>query len=161
MPTLYPKFVKPSIAAKLYDVSTATLRKWAKTGKIGFVRTPCNHYRYDVSAFGGTDAVVPAVETKPQRKKAAKTSVAAPIAAPIPDQAPAVVQQLHAGPVDQNAIDLAELQGLLAHLTARGVDLHALIPSRPSVAAPAPAVVPTISKADLASRLDALCGFHA
>jgi excisionase family DNA binding protein len=57
MSTSYPKYVGPSIARELFGVTTDTLRRWAKAGKIGFIRTPGGRYRYDISQYFAVDPV--------------------------------------------------------------------------------------------------------
>ena len=51
------RYVPAREAARSLGVSSATLRRWADAGKIGFHRTPGGQRRYDVETFlGGRDA---------------------------------------------------------------------------------------------------------
>jgi len=61
----YPKYVAPSIACEVFGVTSQTLRRWAKTGKISFIKTPGGQYRYNVE---GVIGVLQAPVTKATRK---------------------------------------------------------------------------------------------
>lgn len=45
------RFVRPAVACLALDVKSATLRRWAKAGKIRHVRLPSGHYRYDITTL--------------------------------------------------------------------------------------------------------------
>lgn len=100
--TVYPEFVPPSIAKKVFGVEPQTLRGWAKAGKISFIKTPGGHYRYNVKDHLALMAVQqPAPQqrepTKPKVVKvvAKADPVAAPVAvapAPVAKPAPAPVK---------------------------------------------------------------------
>jgi excisionase family DNA binding protein len=68
--TTYPKFVAPSIAAETFGVSLQTLRRWARDGKVSYIRTPGGRFRYNIEALISVSA--PAAPQKP--KKPAKAS---------------------------------------------------------------------------------------
>ncbi len=46
-----PEYVSPKKAMQLLGVSERTLRYWEADGKIGAIRTPSGHRRYDVEAY--------------------------------------------------------------------------------------------------------------
>lgn len=142
MTTVYPTFAKPSIAAKLYDVSTATLRKWAKTGKIKWIKTPCGHNRYDVSAFGAVAEAVKKPEKRKAKSPARKTAPAATVAAPERAPQPAPIAEVP---------PMVSLQDLIGQATAT-------MRNGQFKASATQAVKPEISMAELMSKLDMLCG---
>ena len=43
------KYIRPEEACKKLQVSNETLKRWAKAGKIDFIRTEGGHRRYDIS----------------------------------------------------------------------------------------------------------------
>lgn len=45
------RYFTPSEAGDRLGVSKQTLRRWAKSGKIGSVKTPSGHHRYDVEGY--------------------------------------------------------------------------------------------------------------
>ena len=51
MKPVYPNYVSPSIASKIFGCTSQTLRRWAKAGTIDSIKTPGGQYRYDVSKF--------------------------------------------------------------------------------------------------------------
>jgi excisionase family DNA binding protein len=67
------KFVSSRIACEVLGVTAQTMRRWAKTGKIGAIKTPGGQYRYDLSGLivSATPAVPP--QPKPKAEKAART----------------------------------------------------------------------------------------
>lgn len=69
-PTQYPEYASPSIAAKVYGVTTPTLRRWAKTGKIGFILTPGGQYRYDIRSHLALMSASSAAMAKPEPQRA-------------------------------------------------------------------------------------------
>jgi len=46
---LYVMFVSPKQASQHFNVSTETLRLWAKNGKIKFIKTKKGHRRYEIN----------------------------------------------------------------------------------------------------------------
>ena len=44
-------YVGAGVAASVLGVSSDSLRRWAKAGKIGYVRTPGGRFRYDLAGF--------------------------------------------------------------------------------------------------------------
>jgi excisionase family DNA binding protein len=61
------RFVSSRVASEILGVQAQTLRRWAKAGKIGAIRTPGNQWRYDLS--GLIVAPTPAAP-QPKPKKA-------------------------------------------------------------------------------------------
>jgi excisionase family DNA binding protein len=45
------RFVSSKIACDVLGVTSQTLRRWAKQAKIGAIKTPGGHYRYDLSGL--------------------------------------------------------------------------------------------------------------
>jgi len=98
MTKVYPSFVTPSRAAEVFDVSTQTLRRWAKEGKIGFIKTPGGQYRYNVEGVIGLIQAVPDVKkpkahpakAKPVTVKPVAAAPVAPIEMPKPAPRPAM-----------------------------------------------------------------------
>jgi excisionase family DNA binding protein len=70
--TTYPKFVAPSIAAETFGVSLQTLRRWAREGKVSYIRTPGGRFRYNIEALISVSAPAQAPVTAPEPKKPAK-----------------------------------------------------------------------------------------
>jgi excisionase family DNA binding protein len=92
--TIYPRFVSPAIAAETFGVSLQTLRRWAREGKISFIRTPGGQHRYNVSAIIGLSAPAPA---KPQKRaKAPRTLVQPQTAVHAPAPSPEAPKALAA-----------------------------------------------------------------
>lgn len=58
-------------AAAYYDVTTQTLRRWVKAGKLKAFKTPSGQYRYEISGR-------PAVVDKPKPAAVAKPKVVRP-----------------------------------------------------------------------------------
>lgn len=46
-----PHYVSPKEPTEMLGVSEKTLRNWEAAGKIGAIRTPSNHRRYDVESY--------------------------------------------------------------------------------------------------------------
>ena len=44
-------FIRPEIACKMLKVTNETLKRWAGTGKIQFIKTPGSHRRYNIDGF--------------------------------------------------------------------------------------------------------------
>ena len=44
-------FIRPEIACKMLKVTNETLKRWAGTGKIQFIKTPGGHRRYNIDGF--------------------------------------------------------------------------------------------------------------
>jgi excisionase family DNA binding protein len=90
--TTYPKFVAPSIAAETFGVSLQTLRRWAREGKVSYIRTPGGRFRYNIEALISVSA--PAAPKPPKPAKAsrkpvqAETQVRASVPAPEPESPP-------------------------------------------------------------------------
>ncbi len=51
MTDLTPRYVSPEKAGQALDVSSDTLKRWAKDGKIEHIKLPSGHYRYNLAAF--------------------------------------------------------------------------------------------------------------
>lgn len=115
MATVYPKFVSPSSAAEIFGVTTQTLRRWAKNGKIKTIRTPGGQNRYDVSGIPGLEAVAVPKAAAPA-KKAAKAKPD-PVAVPIQRAAPAPKAAKVAAP----ALDPAALKARIEALQQASV----------------------------------------
>jgi excisionase family DNA binding protein len=62
------RYVSSRVASEILGVQAQTLRRWAKAGKIGAIRTPGNQWRYDLS--GLIVAPTPAAQPQISRKKA-------------------------------------------------------------------------------------------
>jgi excisionase family DNA binding protein len=45
------RFVSSRVACEVLGVTSQTLRRWAKQAKIGAIKTPGGHYRYDLSGL--------------------------------------------------------------------------------------------------------------
>jgi excisionase family DNA binding protein len=63
------RFVSSRVACEVLGVTSQTLRRWARQGKIGAIRTPGGHYRFDLSGL----IVVPeppAPQPKPKKARA-------------------------------------------------------------------------------------------
>jgi hypothetical protein len=84
---VYPSFVAPSIACEVFGVTSQTLRRWAKTDRISYIKTPGGQYRYNV------EGVIGAIQATPIAKGPARHPLAAPVVAvpapakPLPVQA--------------------------------------------------------------------------
>jgi excisionase family DNA binding protein len=61
------RMVSSRVACEVLGVTSQTLRRWAKAGKIGAIRTPGNHYRYDLSGLIVSES--PAAPPQPRRSK--------------------------------------------------------------------------------------------
>jgi excisionase family DNA binding protein len=64
------RFVSSTVACDILGVTSQTLRKWARNGQIGAIRTPGGFYRFDLS--GLIVAATPAVQPQPKPHKRAK-----------------------------------------------------------------------------------------
>jgi excisionase family DNA binding protein len=63
------RYVSSRVASEILGVQAQTLRRWAKAGKIGAIRTPGNQWRYDLS--GLIVAPTPAApQPKPKKARA-------------------------------------------------------------------------------------------
>jgi excisionase family DNA binding protein len=80
------RMVSSRVACEVLGVTSQTLRRWARQGKIGAIRTPGGHYRFDLS--GLIVAPTPAATPKPKPKKAkpAQVDIEEVIAAAPPPQ---------------------------------------------------------------------------
>ncbi len=58
------KYVRPEEACRVLKVSAESLKRWAKSGKIDFVRTSGGHRRYNLEKFLGRETEL----TSPARK---------------------------------------------------------------------------------------------
>lgn len=83
MTKVYPSFVAPSIAREVFGVTSQTLRRWAKEGKLDFIKTPGGQYRYNVAGHIGA-------RMQPAQKPKAKAPAQAASVAALPVQ-PATV----------------------------------------------------------------------
>lgn len=84
MTKIYPSFVAPSIAREVFGVTSQTLRRWAKEGKIDYIKTPGGQYRYNVAGHIGMRA-----QPAPKPKATAPAPQAASLA-PLPPNAATV-----------------------------------------------------------------------
>lgn len=82
MTKVYPSFVTPSRAAEIFDVTTQTLRRWAKEGKISFIKTPGGQYRYNVEGHIGLMQAAPEVKVPKAHPVKAKPVTVKPAPAP-------------------------------------------------------------------------------
>jgi len=81
----YPIWASSSRAASAFGVSTATVRRWAKTGKITSMRTPGGAFRYDIAPWMPANAAsVAKAAPKARKAKVAKVEAAPVVAAPAP-----------------------------------------------------------------------------
>jgi excisionase family DNA binding protein len=147
---VYPSFVAPSIACEVFGVTSQTLRRWAKTGRISFIKTPGGQYRYNVEGVIGAIQATPIVKTPKAHPQAAPV-VAVP-AQPVP-AAPARIEmpqpkarpELPAG-VSMRSIDEDDRQ-----VTMRDPDPTPMIltpvPEQPARKAAAPKVAAAPVKA--------------
>jgi excisionase family DNA binding protein len=79
------RFVSSRVACEVLGVTSQTLRRWAKTGRIPAIKTPGGHYRYDLS--GLIVAPTPAApQPKPKKAKPAQVDIEDIIAATPPPQ---------------------------------------------------------------------------
>jgi excisionase family DNA binding protein len=62
------RMVSSRVACDVLGVTSQTLRRWAKQSKIGAIKTPGGHYRYDLSGLIVSES--PAVPPQPKPKKA-------------------------------------------------------------------------------------------
>jgi excisionase family DNA binding protein len=69
------RFVSSRVASEILGVQAQTLRRWAKAGKIGAIRTPGNQWRYDLSGL-----------IKPRKARPAQVDIEEVIAAAPPPQ---------------------------------------------------------------------------
>lgn len=75
------RYVAAGIAAETLGVSTDSLRRWAKAGKIDFMRTPGGRYRFNLDGFMASQgkarapvAVVEPVKATVAKRPAARAS---------------------------------------------------------------------------------------
>lgn len=132
----YPEYAPPSIAATVYGVKPPTLRRWAKDGKIGFIKTPGGQFRYDVRShlalMSAASVPAPAAKPAPERKtvtvKPAKVSPSKAAAATIM-YANAVADTIPEPPA-MTAEQIAAMQALLTPKTRptlpEGVELRSI-----------------------------------
>jgi excisionase family DNA binding protein len=66
------RFVDSKTACAVLGVSSQTLRKWARNGSIGAIRTPGNRYRYNLA--GLIVAATPTVQPEPKPQKRARVN---------------------------------------------------------------------------------------
>jgi hypothetical protein len=67
--TANPAYVSSAKAAAYYGVTTQTLRKWAKLGKIEHFKTPGGHHRFLLAGMPAKAAPAPA-KPAPRREQA-------------------------------------------------------------------------------------------
>jgi excisionase family DNA binding protein len=58
------RMVSSRVACEVLGVTSQTLRRWAKQSKIGAIKTPGGHYRYDLSGLIVSEG--PAAPPKPR-----------------------------------------------------------------------------------------------
>jgi excisionase family DNA binding protein len=89
------RFVSSRVACEVLGVTSQTLRRWARQGKIGAIRTPGGHYRFDLSGLivaptpsrDISRQVAPTRDTpKPKKAKPAQADLEDIIAAAPPQQ---------------------------------------------------------------------------
>jgi excisionase family DNA binding protein len=61
------RMVSSRVACEVLGVTSQTLRRWAKQSKIGAIKTPGGHYRYDLSGLIVSES--PAAPPQPRRSK--------------------------------------------------------------------------------------------
>jgi excisionase family DNA binding protein len=75
------RFVSSRVACDVLGVTSQTLRRWARQGKIGAIRTPGNHYRFDLSGL-----IVSESPPEPPQPKRSKLSAASTVKSAKPAQ---------------------------------------------------------------------------
>jgi excisionase family DNA binding protein len=66
------RYVSSRVASEILGVQAQTLRRWAKAGKIGAIRTPGNQWRYDLSGLIVAPAPAPAAPPQPKKPRATR-----------------------------------------------------------------------------------------
>lgn len=102
------RYVAAGIAAETLGVSTDSLRRWAKAGKIDFMRTPGGRYRFNLDGFMASQGKVraPAVVEPVKAPTAKKASTKAPSPKPgIMPVTPVVPVLKPATPVQMDLIE--------------------------------------------------------
>jgi excisionase family DNA binding protein len=101
------RFVSSRVACDVLGVTSQTLRRWARQGKIGAIRTPGGHYRFDLSGLivapGGNprpDSAAVISQPKPKKTKPAQVDLEEIIAAsPQPQVLPGVQMGFAVDPI--------------------------------------------------------------
>jgi excisionase family DNA binding protein len=94
------RFVSSRVACDVLGVTSQTMRRWAKQGKIGAIKTPGGHFRYDLS--GLVVAPTPPAPSQPKPKKAKPAQVDLEdiiAAAPAPQVLPGVQMNFAIDPI--------------------------------------------------------------
>jgi excisionase family DNA binding protein len=79
------RFVSSRVACEVLGVTSQTLRRWAKTGRLPAIKTPGGHFRYNLAGL----IIVPDAPPQPKPKKtkpAAQVDIEDIIAATPPPQ---------------------------------------------------------------------------
>lgn len=84
--TANPAYVSSAKAAAYYGVTTQTLRKWAKLGKIEHFKTPGGHHRFLLAGMPAKAAPAPA-KPSPRREPPLPIEQAIAKTPPKPDPA--------------------------------------------------------------------------
>jgi excisionase family DNA binding protein len=79
------RFVSSRVACEVLGVTSQTLRRWAKTGRLPAIKTPGGHFRYDLSGLIAVPAPA-APQPKPKKTKPAQVDLEDIIAATPPPQ---------------------------------------------------------------------------
>jgi excisionase family DNA binding protein len=80
------RYVSSRVASEILGVQAQTLRRWAKAGKIGAIRTPGNQWRYDLSGLIVSERPAAPPQPKPKKAKPAQVDIEEVIAAAPPPQ---------------------------------------------------------------------------
>lgn len=59
-----PNLLTSAEVAELFAVDPKTVTKWAKAGRIAYIRTPAGHRRYPASQFARVIAVLAEIEAR-------------------------------------------------------------------------------------------------
>jgi excisionase family DNA binding protein len=80
------RMVSSRVACEVLGVTSQTLRRWAKQSKIGAIKTPGGHYRYDLSGLIVSERPAAPPQPKPKKAKPAQVDIEEVIAAAPPPQ---------------------------------------------------------------------------
>jgi excisionase family DNA binding protein len=82
------RFVSSRVACEVLGVTSQTLRRWARQSKIGAIKTPGGHYRYDLSGLIVSESPAAPPQPKPRatRKEPLQVDIEEVIAAAPPPQ---------------------------------------------------------------------------
>jgi excisionase family DNA binding protein len=80
------RFVSSRVACDVLGVTSQTLRRWAKTGRIPAVKTPGGHFRYNLAGLIVVPEPPAPPQPKPKKAKPAQVDIKDVIAAAPPPQ---------------------------------------------------------------------------